>query len=193
MRPISLVPSGSPTRSSTSSPDTGSATCSPRADPHSGAAAVRLSARGSGTARPDGLPLRDEQDGPILVAWSDNGSEMKAIDTRQFMALMAIAQHHGRPGTPTDQAHIESSSATSRATGRTSPASPIRPRSTPSSPGSVTSTTTSACTPRSATSPQMTSITAAGPPSAVLAPLGCVARGRSESSRIEPAKHDQAP
>ena len=33
---------------------------------------------------------------------------MKAIDTRQFMALMAIAQHHGRPGTPTDQAHVES-------------------------------------------------------------------------------------
>ena len=25
-----------------------------------------------------------------------------------FMALMAITQHHGRPGTPTDQAHIES-------------------------------------------------------------------------------------
>ena len=33
---------------------------------------------------------------------------MKSIDTRQFMALMAIAQHHGRPGTPTDQAHVES-------------------------------------------------------------------------------------
>ena len=33
---------------------------------------------------------------------------MTAIDTRQFMALMAIAQHHGRPGTPTDQAHVES-------------------------------------------------------------------------------------
>ncbi|MGZ6576672.1 MAG: integrase core domain-containing protein, partial [Solirubrobacteraceae bacterium] len=30
----------------------------------------------------DGLPLRDDdQDGPILVAWSDNGSEMTAIDT----------------------------------------------------------------------------------------------------------------
>jgi transposase InsO family protein len=56
----------------------------------------------------DGLPLRDRHDGPILVAWSDNGSEMTAIDTRQFMALMAIAQHHGRPGTPTDQAHVES-------------------------------------------------------------------------------------
>ncbi len=58
---------------------------------------------------PDGLPPdRDPEDPPILVAWSDNGSEMTAIDTRQFMALMAIIQHHGRPGTPTDQAHIES-------------------------------------------------------------------------------------
>jgi putative transposase len=33
---------------------------------------------------------------------------MTATDTRQFMALMAITQHHGRPGTPTDQAHIDS-------------------------------------------------------------------------------------
>jgi transposase InsO family protein len=56
----------------------------------------------------DGLPSEPHGDGPILVAWSDNGTEMTAIDTRQFMALMAIAQHHGRPGTPTDQAHIES-------------------------------------------------------------------------------------
>ena len=58
---------------------------------------------------PDGLPPdHHPEDPPILVAWSDNGAEMTAIDTRQFMALMAIAQHHGRPGTPTDQAHIES-------------------------------------------------------------------------------------
>jgi len=56
----------------------------------------------------DGLPLTSAEDGPILVAWSDNGSEMTAIDTRQFMALMAITQHFGRPGTPTDQAHVES-------------------------------------------------------------------------------------
>ena len=62
-----------------------------------------------GLLGPDGLPPeRNPEDPPILVAWSDNGSEMTAIDTRQFMALMAIAQHHGRPGTPTDQAHIES-------------------------------------------------------------------------------------
>jgi len=57
----------------------------------------------------DGLPPSVQDDGlPILIAWSDNGSEMTAIDTRQFMAMMAITQHHGRPGTPTDQAHIES-------------------------------------------------------------------------------------
>jgi putative transposase len=56
----------------------------------------------------DGLPPKPDSEGPILVAWSDNGAEMTAIDTRQFMALMAITQHHGRPGTPTDQAHIES-------------------------------------------------------------------------------------
>jgi putative transposase len=45
---------------------------------------------------------------PVLIAWSDNGSEMTATDTRGFMALMTIHQHHGRPGTPTDQAHVES-------------------------------------------------------------------------------------
>ena len=50
----------------------------------------------------------DDPRRPILVAWSDNGPQMKAGDTREFMALMAIAQHHGRPGTPTDQAHVES-------------------------------------------------------------------------------------
>jgi putative transposase len=57
----------------------------------------------------DGRPPKDDDDGqPVLIAWSDNGTEMTAIDTRKFMALMAITQHHGRPGTPTDQAHIES-------------------------------------------------------------------------------------
>jgi transposase InsO family protein len=57
----------------------------------------------------DGTPPTADHDGvPILVAWSDNGAEMTATDTREFMALMTIAQHHGRPGTPTDQAHVES-------------------------------------------------------------------------------------
>jgi putative transposase len=57
-----------------------------------------------GLLSPDGTPIRSDEDGPALIAWSDNGSEMKAEDTRGFMALMAIVQHHGRPGTPTDQA-----------------------------------------------------------------------------------------
>ena len=57
----------------------------------------------------NGLPVAIDDDGlPVLIAWSDNAAEMTAIDTRKFMALMAITQHHGRPGTPTDQAHIES-------------------------------------------------------------------------------------
>jgi putative transposase len=45
---------------------------------------------------------------PILVAWSDNGPQMTAGDTREFLALVAIWQHFGRPGTPTDQAEVES-------------------------------------------------------------------------------------
>lgn len=58
---------------------------------------------------PDGRPIeRGDDAGPVLVAWSDNGPEMTSGDTREFMALMTIAQHHGRPGTPTDQAHVES-------------------------------------------------------------------------------------
>jgi putative transposase len=54
------------------------------------------------------VPAPEDDGMPVLIAWSDNGSEMTALDTRKFMALMAITQHHGRPGTPTDQAHIES-------------------------------------------------------------------------------------
>ena len=77
---------------------------------------------------PDGLPPeRSPEDPPILIAWSDGGSEMTAVDTRQFMALMTIAQHHGRPGTPTDQAHIESFFSHLKGDCRTSPASPTPP------------------------------------------------------------------
>lgn len=44
---------------------------------------------------------------PILLASSDNGPQMRSDSTREFMALVAIAQHFGRPHTPTDQAFIE--------------------------------------------------------------------------------------
>jgi len=61
-------------------------------------------------ARADGRvdPSVDDENRPILLAISDNGPQMTSGSTREFMALMAIAQHFGRPGTPTDQAWIES-------------------------------------------------------------------------------------
>lgn len=45
---------------------------------------------------------------PLLLAMSDNGPQMTSNSTAQFMVLAAIIQHFGRPGTPTDQAQIES-------------------------------------------------------------------------------------
>lgn len=45
---------------------------------------------------------------PILLAMSDNGPQMTSGATAEFMAICSIAQHFGRPGTPTDQAWIES-------------------------------------------------------------------------------------
>jgi putative transposase len=61
-------------------------------------------------ARADGLvPIDVDDDArPILLAVSDNGPQMTSGSTREFLALCAIAQHFGRPGTPTDQAWIES-------------------------------------------------------------------------------------
>src|SRR3954464_4819158 len=53
-------------------------------------------------------PTVDDPARPILLAVSDNGPQMTSGSTREFLALCAIAQHFGRPGTPTDQAWIES-------------------------------------------------------------------------------------
>ena len=38
---------------------------------------------------------------------SDNGPQMRAGTTREFLAMCSIAARFGRPGTPTDQAWIE--------------------------------------------------------------------------------------
>jgi putative transposase len=54
----------------------------------------------------------DVDDGLTLLAISDKGSQMIARDTRKFMAMLATAQHFGRPFTPTDQAWIESLNGT---------------------------------------------------------------------------------
>lgn len=55
-----------------------------------------------------GVDPEDLEEAPILVAVSDNGTEMRSGETRRFMAACLIAQHFGRPSTPTDQAWIES-------------------------------------------------------------------------------------
>ena len=53
------------------------------------------------------LPF-DDPARPILLACSDNGPQMTSGATQEFFAGLAIAQRLGRPGTPTDQAWIES-------------------------------------------------------------------------------------
>lgn len=45
---------------------------------------------------------------PVLLAVSDNGPQMTSNATAVFMAGARIAQHFGRPGTPNDQAWVES-------------------------------------------------------------------------------------
>jgi transposase InsO family protein len=52
------------------------------------------------------VPDHDEL--PVLVAMSDNGPQMTSKATAAFMASVRIARHFGRPGTPNDQAWIES-------------------------------------------------------------------------------------
>ena len=49
----------------------------------------------------------DSDQEPILLVMSDNGPQMRAGTTREFWALCSIAARFGRPGTPTDQAWIE--------------------------------------------------------------------------------------
>lgn len=72
------------------------------------AALERAEQRGRVSIDPD----VDDGLSPILLAVSDNGSQMIAGNTRKFMAMVAIAQHFGRPATPTDQAWIESLNGT---------------------------------------------------------------------------------
>jgi putative transposase len=50
----------------------------------------------------------EEETMPVLLAMSDNGPQMRSHTTREFMAACAIMQRFGRPGTPTDQAWVES-------------------------------------------------------------------------------------
>jgi Winged helix-turn helix len=82
-----------------------------RGDLHPGPGRVHPGAGARGllelvAARQDRLvdPTVDDPSRPVLLALSDNGPQMTSGSTREFMALCAIHQHSGRPGTPTDQA-----------------------------------------------------------------------------------------
>jgi transposase InsO family protein len=67
-----------------------------------------LAALRAGTTTPADLDGPDADGVPVLIAMSDNGPQMRSHTTREFMAACAIMQRFGRPGTPTDQAWIES-------------------------------------------------------------------------------------
>jgi transposase InsO family protein len=70
---------------------------------------TRLLARlRSGEATPADLDGPEADGVPTLIAMSDNGPQMRSHSTKEFMAACAIMQRFGRPGTPTDQAWIES-------------------------------------------------------------------------------------
>jgi len=62
----------------------------------------------AGEREPAELDGPDADGVPVLIAMSDNGPQMRSHSTREFMAACAIMQRFGRPGTPTDQAWIES-------------------------------------------------------------------------------------
>ena len=64
-------------------------------------------------------PVLDDDDDltALLLAVSDNGAQMIAASTHRFMAVVATAQHVGRPVTPTDRAWIESRGGTLKARG----------------------------------------------------------------------------
>src|SRR4051794_15884846 len=53
-------------------------------------------------------PTVDDPDRPVHLAVSDNGPQMTSGSTREFLAMCAIAQHFGRPGSSQDQTGIES-------------------------------------------------------------------------------------
>jgi len=67
-----------------------------------------VEARQDAPARDLPFPAAQDVLAPVLLAVSDNGPQMTSCSTREFMAMCAIAQQFGRPGTPTDQAWIES-------------------------------------------------------------------------------------
>ena len=95
------------------------------------------------TAIQDGLARIDVDDEarPVLLAVSDNGPQMTSGSPPEFMALAAIAQHFGRPGTRPIRPGSRASSATSRSNTPTCCRSRTRPCCVPSSSSAAGTTT----------------------------------------------------
>ncbi len=119
----------------------------------------------AGTITAADLDGPDADGVPALIVMSDNGPQMRSHSTKEFMAACAIMQRFGRPGTPTDQAWIET--LFGHVKGEWPHLSKIKDAGelTLDSNASGSSTTPSGCTPASATSLPTTSTTAAEKPS----------------------------
>ncbi len=121
----------------------------------------------------------------MLLAVSDNGPQMRSHSTREFLAGVHIAQHFGRPHTPTDQAWIEA------LFGHVKGEWPHLEKIT--DPGDLdaeltrvrASTTLCGCTPRSATSPPKTNTRAAVRPSGYAVVTGSNKPAKHASTTVE--------
>ena len=118
---------------------------------------------------------------------------MTSGSTREFLALCAIHQHFGRPGTPTDQAWTRV--AVRPCQGRMAPPDQDpRPGNPPRrAPSSASATTVSGCTLASATSPPTTNTKAAAQPSARPAKPASSRPGGSGSPTIAPTRPPTRP
>ena len=116
---FAACPAGAPSRSSTWCRASGCPPSSrPRSPPRrsrwrspgpwSKTARSTCSIRRCSTSSPTGSCPDTRRAVPVLLAVSDNGPQMTSKATSVFMAGARIAQHFGRPGTPNDQAWIES-------------------------------------------------------------------------------------
>ena len=127
---------------------------------------------------------------PVLLVMSDNGPQMTSGSTREFMALCWLATHYGRPGTPTDQAWIESLFGHLKNDTLTWNKFKTSMCCEPSSTSARGTTTRSASTPASATSPPTSNTTATATPSDNNDATASPEPDRTASSTIETTNHE---
>jgi len=131
-------------------------------------------------ARQCGSPLDgDDPEVPVLLAMSDNGPQMRAGSTREFLALCSIVARFAL-GHPPTRPGSRRCSVTSSGSGPIWRRPATRPSSRPSSRSCGPTTTGGDCTPASATSPPTTNTPVGATPSARLAATAWPARVPSD-------------